>query len=1097
MYQPPQKPTELALRVLRHPAGGLKALLDLAGGDEREWLELKAAACPIDGEPAAGYSRADYEWNVAKAVVAMANSTGGVVLLGVDDFGEVIGLDASDPKEIRKRKGEEEFRRNVVMRRILNPVHGWKTMKSGTIKLKNPQLFERLISLEEVQCDEGNVLAILVSQSPDPKGYIEVEQLKEGAVSRNIIYARKKGSVGEVFELNQRNTQATQAHSSHRKEKYDEITVTWERFIARGGLANTSRNYNADIKNYVTSLTKLLRESTRSFSSLSGELLQRDLNSERTKKNKSISGDEGNWIRKDQASQDPKLNVRQQEEPTSAFVPVTEILKTQKRAILLGDAGSGKSSCLRKIAYDEAEDWEPDKPWPIFVSLTGYDGHLGRLLQSSSGVAWEDLFPLVSSGQVSLYLDGLNECPAEFFDFCATELQSLISECPNARVIISTRRTLLPVEFNVAVIEVRPMLPPQQVSFLAAYLEDKSKAKKVLEKLLCQTGGDSIASNPILLRIIVEVIREENDVPVGRAEIFKRFFHCWYKREEEKANANGTKLKWSKNTALLALCELAYVSVLRGRRLHSFEQITGILERILGHEVNEFLLWTSQSFILLKDIDTNNYGFWHEVIQEYFCAEYLVERDQDINLLNEVGGNKSKPGKWSLPIAFAFELSDKMCDEFISTAWSLEPLITAASIEPDSALRLGLNSDNLWVHMVVGCLLNNNIDAHVRQITFEARLPPKYPIAQEIIAVIRSHTFWYVLSLNPHRLERLISMLASKKFPWVELIPDAQVGYPALSSKLSKASAAVADNRAISDKSSVLASASTSELCVLRRRKFLSSKDFLTYWARSLSHTDKTGIELGLVDILRSEKNQIRTLIPRILKLYRSELLNVSFEQSLSLRLLCSLARDGVIKPEAVRRDPKWMQSILNRMSPINAIRLAEVAIVLPEDLTDELRTRLFCDVWFDPKLSIKKRTQYLSDLLRINFLQSEDFTRDFMSNLINLEDNNSSKNRNLASKYKFEDRDLENSHQRQSYAQRLLERRWVLTVLNVNVDKNFGFAKNQEFDSNLYFRVSDIKTGQFALKKGVKIDAEVGLSFDRSKNKWGFSIKHGRIVEP
>jgi cold shock CspA family protein len=1071
--------------------------LDLAGGDEREWLELKAAACPIDGELAAGYSRADYEWNVAKAVVAMANSAGGVVLLGVDDFGEIIGVDASDPKQVRKRKGEEEFRRNVVMRRILNPAHGWKTMKSGTLKVKNPQLFERLISLEEIQCDEGNVLAILVSQSPDPKGYIEVEQIKEGTASRNIIYARKKGSIGEVFELDQHNTQAIQAHSSHRIQKYDEIIVTWERFIARGGLANTSRNYSAEVKNYLCSLTTLLHDSAKIFSSLSGELLNRDVISGRTKKNKLISIDEGDWLRKDQVSQDPKLNLHKIEELTSEHAPVIELLKKQKRAILLGDAGSGKSSCLRKIAFDEAADWEQDKPWPIFTSLTGYDGHLGRLLQNSSGMAWEDLFPLIFSGQVNLYLDGLNECPAEFLDFCVKELQSLISECPNARVIISTRRTLLPLEFNIAIIEVRPMLPPQQVSFLAAYLEDEPKAERVLDKLLSQTGGRSLASNPILLRIIAEVIREEGKVPVGRAEIFKRFFHCWYKRETEKASASGAKLKWSKNTVQHALSELAYVSVLWGRRLHSFEKVVEILERILGHEVNEFLRWTSQSFLLSKDINTNNFGFWHEVIQEYFCAEYLVERDQDINLLNDVEGRKSKPGTWSLPIAFAFELSDKMSDEFISTAWSFEPLITAASIEPDSALRLGLYSDDLWVRMVVDSLFNYNVDELIRQITFEARLPPKYPISNEIIAVIRSDSFWYVLSQNPHQMEALTSRLVSKQFPWVELISDAQIGYPALRSKLSRASAAIAENRAIPAKSTVLASASTAELCALRRRKILSSKDFLTHWARSLSQTDKTDIELGLVDILRSEKTQIRALIPRISKLYKSELLNVCFEQSLSLRLLSSLARDGVIKPEAVRRDPKWIESILNRMSPINAIRLAEVAIVLPSDLSDEDRTRLFCDVWFDPKLSIKKRTQYLSDLLRIGFLKSEDFIDDFVSNLIMREDGSSPQKSKSSSNQKFSDHDLEDPHHRQNYARRLLDRRWNLTVLNVNIDKNFGFAKNHDFDENLYFRVSDIKTGHFELKKGVKIDAEVGLSFDRSKNKWGFSIKHGRIVEP
>lgn len=79
--------------------------MKLVGQSETEWLELKAASYPEGGRFAQGRNTDDYRWNVAKAVIALANSIGGVVLLGVADDGSVVGLEASDPKEKRRLKG--------------------------------------------------------------------------------------------------------------------------------------------------------------------------------------------------------------------------------------------------------------------------------------------------------------------------------------------------------------------------------------------------------------------------------------------------------------------------------------------------------------------------------------------------------------------------------------------------------------------------------------------------------------------------------------------------------------------------------------------------------------------------------------------------------------------------------------------------------------------------------------------------------------------------------------------------------------------------------------------------------------------------------
>ena len=71
----PKTARELAMRVLKHPRGGLDALLELVGGSETEWLELKAATYPEGGRFDGGANEDDYRWDVARAVIALANSS--------------------------------------------------------------------------------------------------------------------------------------------------------------------------------------------------------------------------------------------------------------------------------------------------------------------------------------------------------------------------------------------------------------------------------------------------------------------------------------------------------------------------------------------------------------------------------------------------------------------------------------------------------------------------------------------------------------------------------------------------------------------------------------------------------------------------------------------------------------------------------------------------------------------------------------------------------------------------------------------------------------------------------------------------------------
>lgn len=73
-------------KALFHECGGknIDALVDFAGG-EKDWLEFKAGLFARSQDLREGENQDDALWHVARAVFGFLNSSGGMIILGIDD----------------------------------------------------------------------------------------------------------------------------------------------------------------------------------------------------------------------------------------------------------------------------------------------------------------------------------------------------------------------------------------------------------------------------------------------------------------------------------------------------------------------------------------------------------------------------------------------------------------------------------------------------------------------------------------------------------------------------------------------------------------------------------------------------------------------------------------------------------------------------------------------------------------------------------------------------------------------------------------------------------------------------------------------------
>ena len=332
-----------------------------------------------------------------------------------------------------------------------------------------------------------------------------------------------------------------------------------------------------------------------------------------------------------------------------------------------------------------------------------------------------------------------------------------------------------------------------------------------------------------------------------------------------------------------------------------------------------------------------------------------------------------------MPISFAFELTDEPTNYLIQIAWNVEPMITAILEREAWDYILPKVEGDKWTRGVLNNLLFRGVSEESREIALESRVPPKYPLPPYLVATLRGSSFWYAGQTHDagiKKLNRLKKLLTSGR--WIELLPIVLEGNEDVFKDLSPAVLFLIRTDHTITTSKVFSTATASELCLLRRRKKISHKEFLLHWARSLEKSNDSQLDNDLIDIISSEKENVNELISRMLKLYEPQLKNIAFEKKLSLRVLSILIRNKVVSPNFIRLNEGWLRSIINRMSLMNGIRLIKEKVIKREDLTKKDCDRLIMDLFFDNKTREEKRIVQLNEAINHGLFTREDIPRTF-----------------------------------------------------------------------------------------------------------------------
>lgn len=305
------------------------------------------------------------------------------------------------------------------------------------------------------------------------------------------------------------------------------------------------------------------------------------------------------------------------------YEDVCDAITSTPRSILIGQAGSGKTTTLMRLARMLAERALDDASAaiPVFIPLRSYAKEKRlREIASSQFQKLDRFRHYWDSGQIFLILDGLDELEIDQARLLVEELTSVeafvVSSRPHASVLD---------ELEINALEVS-LLPPSDHA-LDDYIErllPENAARNFINVIRQNENYQNLARNPLFLQMLVQVYSYQGKIPSNRGKLYQTMIEYLLRSKEKFAGIDidaatnviaqtihkqGISASISYDAASNALKEYFIFTRRFKSTAYSRSEIKKSLEAILT------------SGILIEDQD--KIRFAHRTFSEYFAAREL------------------------------------------------------------------------------------------------------------------------------------------------------------------------------------------------------------------------------------------------------------------------------------------------------------------------------------------------------------------------------------------------------------------------------------------------------------------------------------------
>lgn len=303
----------------------------------------------------------------------------------------------------------------------------------------------------------------------------------------------------------------------------------------------------------------------------------------------------------------------------------------ERRMMLWGDAGTGKSTTIEYLSYIDAQKHlkNPIEPIPVLISMGLLTDECTTIMNSicnKLNVSISLLKIVLNSGFINLFFDGINETPQNLNNTLKTarlrEIQEIISTYPKTFIILSNRAQEGREFASVPVFQILKMSHEQVNLFLEKNTDNLSIKKIILEALKSDERLLSIVKTPLMLSRLIEIVKITGTVPKSEGKIIGEFLKCLLNRE--KNEKHDARLDVKKVEYLLRT--LAYESLeQKGGNVGLTEEY--VLECFIKTR-NTYKFEVDTMYVMYICLDLgilekrdDLYQFSHQSYQDYYYAQ--------------------------------------------------------------------------------------------------------------------------------------------------------------------------------------------------------------------------------------------------------------------------------------------------------------------------------------------------------------------------------------------------------------------------------------------------------------------------------------------
>ncbi|WP_223257447.1 HEAT repeat domain-containing protein [Phormidesmis priestleyi] len=396
-----------------------------------------------------------------------------------------------------------------------------------------------------------------------------------------------------------------------------------------------------------------------------------------------------------------------EEEKVERFPVLEGVRKYAKNHVLLvGRPGSGKSTALARLLLDEATQ---QTSIPVLVELRYWQGSIVDLICEAFArhelpLTAQELEPVLSrlaqgaTPKEMLFLfDGVNELPSEE---ARSQLSAFRRNHPKLPMIFTTRDLSLGGDLGIEKkLEMQPLTEVQMQAFIRSCVPEQ--AEQMLRQLNDRLR--EFGQTPLLLWMLCEVIQQtpDNRLPSNLAEVFQAFtamYEISSVRKHEVALLKGDvrplsdRRLWKKALKALAFLMMQGETPVDFRVVIDRNEAESELSRVFpkeqfpGRDILDDLL----KYHLLQNRSVDQIEFRHQLIQEYYAAEALLEQlpQLDDEQLKQKYLNYLK---WTEPVATVLALVESE-DQALK--------LTQLAIEVDKMLGARMAGEVKWEYQV-------------------------------------------------------------------------------------------------------------------------------------------------------------------------------------------------------------------------------------------------------------------------------------------------------------------------------------------------------------------------------------------------------------